>query len=294
MAHDLPYTRRQVLQATAGGAASAAALVAAQTSSAQEPSAAPGVRRGRIKQSVCKWCYGSLSLEQLAEASARLGLVGIDLMTPADFPTLKRHGLVSTMTASHKLTDGLCDPKYHRQCIAELHAAIEATAAEGWRNVICFSGNRRGIDDQQGIENCVAALKEIIPFAQEKQVTVQMELLNSRVNHADYMCDRSAWGIRLVDRVASDRFKLLYDIYHMQIMEGDVIRTIRKYPEYFGHYHTAGNPGRNEMDDTQELNYRGIVSAIVETGYDGYLGQEFIPLRDPLTSLAEAVTLCDV
>jgi hydroxypyruvate isomerase len=198
------------------------------------------------------------------------------------------------MTSSHSLTKGLCDPAFHEKCIAEIRNAIVATAAEGWRNVICFSGNRRGIDDKKGLANCAKALQQVIPLAEEKQVTVQMELLNSHVDHADYMCDRTAWGVDLVDRVGSENFKLLYDIYHMQIMEGDVIRTIRKYHEYLGHYHTAGNPGRHEFDDSQELNYRGIVQAIVETGYEGYLGQEFIPQRDPLTSLSEAVALCDV
>src|SRR5262249_22038366 len=157
-----------------------------------------------------------------------------------------------------------------------------------------FGGRRRGIDDRTGMKNCEKALREIVPVAEKAGVTLHMELLNSKVNHADYMCDNSTWGVELVKRVGSDRFKLLYDIYHMQIMEGDVIRTIEKNHDYFGHYHTGGNPGRHEIDDTQELNYAAIVRGIVGTGFKGYLAQEFIPTRDPLTSLAQAVALCDV
>lgn len=287
-------TRRQLLKTTAGVAAGTAVVGEGIAQAVEVDALESQVKKGRIKQSVCGWCYKSLSLDELAAASAKLGLVGIDLVKPEDFPTLKKYGLVSTMTPSHALPNGLCDTKYHEKCIRQVREAIEATAAEGWRNVICFSGNRRGIDDKTGMDHCVEALKQIIPLAEEKNVTVQMELLNSKVNHPDYMCDLSSWGIELVDRIGSDNFKLLYDIYHMQIMEGDVIRTIQKYHDHFGHYHTAGNPGRNEFDDSQELNYRGIVEAIVDTGFDGYLGQEFIPKRDPLTSLAEAVEICDV
>ena len=294
MPREESITRRQLLRTTAGVAAGATVVTERLAHSAEIDSLQHVIKKDRIKQSVCGWCYESLSLEELASASAKLGLAGIDLVRPDDFPTLKKYGLVSTMTSSHSLTKGLCDPAFHENCITEIRDAIVATANEGWHNVICFSGNRRGIDDKTGLVNCANALQHIIPLAEEKQVTVQMELLNSRVDHADYMCDRTAWGVELVDRVGSDNFRLLYDIYHMQIMEGDVIRTIRKYHEYLGHYHTAGNPGRHEFDDSQELNYPGIVQAIIETGFEGYLGQEFIPLRDPLTSLSEAVALCDV
>ncbi|HEX8201499.1 MAG TPA: TIM barrel protein, partial [Isosphaeraceae bacterium] len=235
-----------------------------------------------------------IPLDDLCAAARRLGLVGIDLMSPGDFPTLKEHGLVCTMTSSHPLADGLCDPKYHDAALTALHTAIEATAREGWKNVICFSGNARGIDRRTGMANCVQALKRIVPEAEKAGVTLQMELLNSKVNHADYMCDRSDWGVELVKRVGSDRFKLLYDIYHMQIMEGDVIRTIEANREHFGHYHTGGNPGRHELDETQELNYRAIARAIADTGFGGYLAHEFLPVRDPLTSLGEAVALCAV
>ena len=182
----------------------------------------------------------------------------------------------------------------HDDCLDKINTGIEAHAKFGFRNVICFSGNRRGMDDETGLKNCVTALKKIVPVAEKAGVIINMELLNSRVNHKDYMCDKSAWGIELVKRVGSSNFKLLYDIYHMQIMEGDIIRSIQDNHQYFGHYHTAGNPGRHELDENQELNYPAICRAIVDSGFDGYLGQEFIPTRDPMKSLAEAVVLCDV
>ena len=198
------------------------------------------------------------------------------------------------MTTSHTIAVGLNDPANHNPCLESINMGIEANAKAGFRNVICFSGNRNGMDDRTGLKNCVTALKKIVPVAEKANVVINMELLNSRVNHADYMCDKSAWGIELVKQVASDNFKLLYDIYHMQIMEGDIIRSIQDNHQYFGHYHTAGNPGRHEFDENQELNYPAICRAIAETGFDGYLGQEFIPKRDPMTSLGEAVAICDV
>jgi hydroxypyruvate isomerase len=288
------HTRRQVLQTVA--AATAATTLGGWISSGRATAAGTekAASSGRIKQSVCKWCYGKIPLEDLCVAAKRMGLVGIDLLGPRDFATLKKHGLICTMTTSHPLSTGLCDPKYWEDSLKAINTGIEATAREGWRNVICFSGNRRGIDDRKGMDNCVRALKEIVPVAEKANVILNMELLNSKVDHHDYMCDRSAWGIELVKRVGSDHFKLLYDIYHMQIMEGDVIRTIRKERDAFGHYHTGGNPGRNELDDTQELNYKAIARAIADIGFQGYMAHEFIPLRDPLTSLNEAVELCVV
>ena len=223
-------TRRELLQAAA--AATAATAVAGSALSATGAAAAGevGASSGRIHQSVCRWCYGKISLDDLCSAAKRMGLVGIDLLGPADFPTIKKYGLICTMVSSHPLAKGLCDPKYRDASLKAMNAAIEATAREGWRNVICFSGNRRGIDDKTGMDNCVKALKEIVPVAEKANVVLNMELLNSKVDHKDYMCDRSAWGVELVKRVGSDHFKLLYDIYHMQIMEGDVIRTIRNEP----------------------------------------------------------------
>ena len=260
-----------------------------------EAGAPVDAERGRLKQSVCKWCFRGMSLDELAGHATNLGLVGIDLIKPGEeFETLKKHGLVCTMTTSHGLQDGLCEPKFHDACLAKLEASIKATAAEGWRNVITFSGNARGIDPAVGLDNCAAALKQIVPLAEELNVTICMELLNSKVDHPDYLCDNSAWGVKLVDEVASDRFKLLYDIYHMQIMEGDLIRTIRDHKDAFGHYHTAGNPGRHELDATQELQYKPIAEAIADAGFDGYFAHEFIPQGDPLKGLTEAVRVCTV
>ena len=282
-------SRRHFLETTA-----AAALVPTAVSHAVRTEDKPPVSHGRLKQSVCRWCFNSTPLDELAQAAKGMGLIGLDLMTPDEFPVLQKHGLICTMTRTHSLTKGLNDPANHRSCLQKINNAIEATAAAGYRNVICFSGNRNGLDDRTGIKNCLAALKEIVPVAEKAGVILNMELLNSRVNHPDYMCDRSEWGIELVKQVGSDHFRLLYDIYHMQIMEGDIIRSIEQNHQYFGHYHTAGNPGRHELDDRQELNYPAICRAVVDTGFDGYFAQEFIPTADPLKSLAEAVRLCDV
>jgi hydroxypyruvate isomerase len=263
---------------------------------AESPVPSPAnASKGRLNQSLCKWCYDkNLSLDELCVAAKGMGMVGIDLLTPKDFETVKKHGLVCTMVSSHSLTDGLCDPKFWDKALKELDEAIDATSKAGFRNVICFSGNARGIDRKTGLKNCAEALKKIAPVAEKKKVIINMELLNSRVDHADYMCDNSAWGVELVKEVASDNFKLLYDIYHMQIMEGDIIRSIQKNHPYFGHYHTGGNPGRHEIDTTQELYYPPIAKAIADVGFDGYFAHEFIPVRDAVTSLKEAVALCTV
>ena len=216
------------------------------------------------------------------------------LLGPGDFDTLKKHGLVCTMVSSNPLDKGLCDPQYHEMSLKAINAAIEATSKAGFRNVIVMSGNARGIDKQTGMENCLKALKEVVPVAEKAKVILNMELLNSKVDHHDYMCDSSEWGVELCKKVNSPNFKLLYDIYHMQIMEGDIIRTIKKNGKYFGHYHTGGNPGRHELDDTQELMYKPIMQAIAESGYDGFVAHEYIPTRDRIKSLAEGVALCDV
>jgi hydroxypyruvate isomerase len=293
--------RRWIAGAGALGAALVGATGLAQDNklnqSADEASTAPkkiDATKGRLKQSVCKWCFPKMSLEELAIEVASMGMVGIDLLDPPDFPTLKKHGLVCTMVQSHPLANGLCDPQHHSMSIEKILAAIEATSAEGWKNVICFSGNARGIDREAGIKNCVDALKEVIPAAEKAGVTLNMELLNSKVNHPDYMCDNSIWGVELVKRVGSNHFKLLYDIYHMQIMEGDVIRTIQQNHEFYGHYHTAGNPGRNELDNTQELFYPAIAKAIADIGFEGFLAHEFICKGDPVAGLSDAVAQCVV
>ena len=282
-------------------AAGLAALTSASTTNAQDPATAEtpvpnqvNASAGKLKQGVCKWCYSKMTLKELAAESAKLGLVGIDLLGPKDFPTLKKHGLVCTMVRSHSLANGLCDPKFHKECLEKMNQAIEAAAKEGYRNVICFSGNARGIRRKEGMKNCVKVLKEITPIAEKANVILNMELLNSRVNHPDYMCDKSSWGIELCKQVESDNFKLLYDIYHMQIMEGDIIRTIEDNGQYFGHYHTGGNPGRHELDENQELFYPAIAKAIAETGFEGYFSHEFIPAGDPISGLTDAVRQCTV
>jgi hydroxypyruvate isomerase len=286
-------TRRNLLRSTAAAAAAGAIAPAGSARAGEEPRGT-AVTRGRVKQSACRWCYGKIPIEELASAAKRMGLVGLDLLRPDEFEAIKAHGLVCTMTSTHGLAAGLNDPANHDECLRAINEAIEATAKQGWRNVITFSGNRNGRDDRTGLDHCARALREVVPVAEEAGVVINMELLNSKVDHPDYMCDTSAWGVELVKRVGSDHFKLLYDIYHMQIMEGDIIRTIERDHPYFGHYHTGGNPGRHELDESQELYYPAICRAIVETGFDGFLAQEFIPTRDPLTSLAEAVSLCDV
>ena len=208
--------------------------------------------KGRIKQSVSRWCYGKWSLDELCEVSKRLGLQAIDLLGPEEFETVKKHGLICSLVNTHSLTNGLADRKFHDECLAKLREVIDATAAAGFPTVISFSGNRRGIPDDVGVDNAVEALKKIAGHAEQKKVTIVLEYLNSKVNHKDYMFDRTAWGVEVCKRVGSDRVKILYDIYHAQIMEGAIIRTIRENKEYIGHYHTGGNPGRNEIDETQE------------------------------------------
>lgn len=251
--------------------------------------------KGNIKHSISPGVLGKMSLEEKAAVCKQLGIRGIDLIgAGASWDVLKKNGLIGTMTPSHSLTQGLANKQYHEGCLNSIRKSIEATAEAGFPNVICFSGNRGGIPDDEGMENCVIALKQVVGLAEEKGVTLCMELLNSKVNHKDYMCDRTPWGVELCKKVGSERFKLLYDIYHMQIMEGDIIRTIKDNIDYIGHVHTAGNPGRHEIDETQELNYPPIMKALVEKGYKGYVGQEYGPTRDHLESLKQAIAICDV
>ena len=253
--------------------------------------------KGNINHSVCQWCYPDLSLDELCEVAKEFGLMGIDLIGPSGWDTLKKHDLVSTMCngAEISLTEGFNDPQYHSELIENYTKHIKLVAEAGFTNLICFSGNKRGIDDETGLQNCVKGLQQILPLAEKLGVVIQMELFNSKVDHPDYMCDNTAWGIELCKRLDSPNFKLLYDIYHMQISEGDIIRTITDNHQYFGHYHTAGVPGRNEIDDTQELFYPAIMSAIVESGYKGVVAQEFIPKnKNPLESLKNSILICDV
>ncbi|MBN2180787.1 MAG: TIM barrel protein, partial [Sedimentisphaerales bacterium] len=252
------------------------------------------VKNGRIKQSVSRWCYGRIPLDEFCAVVKKMGLRGIDLLGPKDFPTLKKHGLVCTMVETHSLTKGLNDRKNHDECLDQIRTSIEAAAEYGFPNVISFPGNRDGIGNEVGIENSVIALKQVVGLAEQKKVTICLEYLNSKVNHKGYMFDNMAWGAEVCKRVGSERVKILYDIYHAQIMEGDIIRTIQNNKLYIGHYHTGGNPGRNEIDETQEIYYPAVMKAIVETGFEGYVAHEFVPKRDPLTSLAQAIQICDV
>ena len=253
--------------------------------------------KGNINHSVCQWCYGSIPLEDLCIAVKKIGFNAIDLIGPKDWPTLKKHGIYSSMCngAEINLTDGFAEKKFHAQLISNYNSVIPQVAAAGYKNLICFSGNRRGMDDETGLRNATEGLKQIIGLAEKNGVILQMELLNSKIDHKDYMCDKSAWGVELCKRVGSPNFKLLYDIYHMQIDEGDVIRTINENHQYFGHYHTGGVPGRHEIDESQELFYPAIMRAIKATGFNNYVAQEFIPAKeDKLKSLKEAILLCDI
>lgn len=253
--------------------------------------------KGNINHSVCRWCFSQLTLDQLCSVAKEIGLVGIDLVGPKDWPTLKKYGLESTMCngAEISLVEGWNDPKHRPVLIRKYSDMIPLVAEAGYKNLICFSGNRNGMDDQTGMKNCAEGLKKIIPLAEKHGVTIIMELLNSKLNHKDYMCDRTNWGAGLAKLIGSENFKLLYDIYHMQVDEGDVIQNIRDYHQYIGHYHTAGVPGRNEIDETQELNYPAIMKAILATGFKGYVAQEFIPKKtDKIASLRGAVSICDV
>jgi len=251
--------------------------------------------KGNVKQSICRWCYGRIPLKDLAAAAVKLGYKSIELLSQKEFLEIKDSGLSCGMLNGAKsISDCLNRFDQHDRCEKELRSAIEFAAGHGLTNVICFSGNRRGMPDDEGMANCAAGLKRVMKFAEEKQINVCMELLNSRVDHKDYMCDKTPWGVALCKMVGSPRFKLLYDIYHMQIMEGDVIRTIKDNKEFIAHYHTGGVPGRNEIDESQELFYPAVMKAIVDTGYQGFIGQEFIPKRDPIQSLAQAFKICDV
>jgi hydroxypyruvate isomerase len=257
------------------------------------------VQRGRIRQSVVPWCFRPWTLEELCLQAKQLGLPSVELVTPDKFPVLKQHGLVCALTGSHGFAKGFAHREEHAECLRILRERIDATAAAGFPAVITFSGFRRGISDEDGIRNMVDGLKQVAGHAERAGVTLCIEMLNSRVatemkGHPDYFCDDMDRSVEICQRVGSPRVKVLFDIYHVQIMHGDVITRLRQYKDWIGHYHTAGVPGRNEIDASQEINYVPIMQAIKETGYRGFVGQEFIPLKDKATSLAEAVRICDV
>jgi hydroxypyruvate isomerase len=289
-------SRRSAIRQMAGTAAvtTVAASLSNRVSAAE--AAAGGALKGRVNHSVCKWCYPKVSLEDLCKAGKELGLQSVELLTYDQFPTLKKHGLICAMVSgADQIGYGFNRLEHHDTLVQKYEEIAPKVAEAGFKNIICFSGNRRGMSDEQGLENCVIGIKRVLPICEKHNVLAVMELLNSKVDHKDYMCDHTKWGVELAKRVGSERFKLLYDIYHMQIMEGDVIRTIRESHQYIAHYHTGGVPGRHEIDDTQELNYTTVMKAIVETGFKGHVAQEFVPARtDVLASLKQGVHICDV
>jgi hydroxypyruvate isomerase len=292
-------SRRSAIQKVAAGAAAVAVATKLSPTARAQDSAAPKLK-GRINHSACKWCYSRISLDDFCKAGKEIGLVAVDLIDPKDFGVLKKHGLACSLV-SNPTIDGLGGitkafnrVEHHDKLVQAYEGYIKATAEAGYERLICFSGNRDGLDDEKGLENCVIGLKRLLPIAEKHKVTLIMELLNSKRSHKDYQCDHTSWGVELTKRLSSERFKLLYDIFHMQIMDGDVCDTIRENHQYFGHYHTGGVPGRAEIDESQELYYPRIMQAIVDTGFKGYVAQEFVPKRDPLTSLKQAIQICDV
>jgi len=287
--------------------ASAGALAAAVTAgtgarlAAADPGDSTRRLKGRIHHSVCRWCYKEIPLDDLCRTGREMGLAAIDLLDPDEFPIAKKYGLVCSMVSA-PAQDGIGGiPKAfnrleHHDTLAQIYEQrINETSDATFERLICFSGNRDELDDEKGLENCAIGLKRILPLAEKRKITLCMELLNSKRTHHDYQGDHVAWGVELVKRISSERFKILYDIFHMQIMDGDVCDTIRENHRFFDHYHTGGVPGRGEIDDSQELNYPRIMQAILDTGFKGYVAQEFVPMRpDKIASLRQGVGLCDV
>ena len=250
---------------------------------------------GRLKQSVSRWCYGRIPLDDLCQAAKSIGYSSVELLSEPDWATPKKHGLQCAMANGFgSIPVGFNRPDNHAKLVADAERMIPLVAAAGVPNIVVFSGNRAGMSDGEGIANCIMGLKRVAPTAEKHGVTLCLEMLNSKVDHKDYHADHTAWAVEVVKGVASPRLKLLYDIYHMQIMEGDVVATIRANSPHIAHYHTGGVPGRAEIDETQELNYGRVMQAIADTGFAGFVGQEFVPKRDPLTSLKQAFQICDV
>ena len=291
----------KLMSAAAGAGASALTGLTAGTGSntAQRADALTGWN-GNINHAVCRWTFGRMPLNELCAWLRQHEIPAIDLIGPREWPVLKEYGIHCSMCngAEISLEQGWNNPAYHETLISRYLETIDLVAEAGYTNLICFSGNRNGMDDETGLQNCVNGLRQILPRAEQRGVVIQMELFNSKIDHPDYMCDNTPWGIELCERLGSQNFKLLYDIYHMQISEGDIIRTIRDHHAWFGHYHTAGVPGRNEIDHTQELYYPAIMRAIVATGYTGHVAQEFIPTAptqaERLEALHQAFRICDV
>ncbi len=295
----MQHNRRDALKKMAiGGLALGAGT--SMSSFALDKSDLSGNLKGNINHSVCWWTYNFIPLDELCTTVKKIGFKAIDLVGPKDWPTLSKHGINCSMCngAEISLVNGWNDKQYHAQLIKNYTEHIELVSKAGYKNLICFSGNRNGMDDETGMKNCAEGLKKVMGLAEQKGVTIQIEVFNSKINHKDYMADKSAWAVALCKLIGSENFRILYDIYHMQINEGDVIRTIQDNHHYFGHYHTAGVPGRHEIDESQELYYPAIMKAILATGYKGYVAQEFIPTanetKDKVAALKKAVRICDV
>ena len=291
------WSRRRLIGGVA--ALGTAGMVAAGATGPAAETELYRAKNNRVRQSVVPWCFKPMTLDELCVLAVRLGLPSVELTTPNNFPLLKKHGLVCALTGSHGFAKGFAHIEEHAECLKVLRERIDATAAAGFPSVITFSGFRRGLSDEVGTKNMVEGLKKIAGYAEEKKVTLCLEMLNSKdkvemKGHPDYFCDDIDRAVEICRLVGSERVKVLFDIYHVQIMHGDVIRRLQQHKDWIGHYHTAGVPGRNEIDDTQEVNYGPIMRAIVATGYQGFVGQEFIPLRDKAASLSEAVRICDV
>jgi hydroxypyruvate isomerase len=298
--HDSHIDRRQMLARSAGLAAIGGLGFANLAPGRDNVSQQPVVKKGDIRQSLVYWCFSKYwDVEKACQIAKQLGIPAIEIVAPEHWPILKKYGLVCSLASSHGFDKGLNNPKYWPMCHEKLRTAIDACAEFGFSNVITFTGFREDIPDDVGMKNCVEGLKLIVGHAEKKKVNLCLEMLNSRVDiemkgHPGYQGDHTDYCIEIIKKVGSPRLNLLFDIYHVQIMEGDIITRIRQYKEYIGHYHTAGVPGRIELDDRQEINYPPIMREIVKTGYKGYVAQEFIPTRDPLEGLTEAVRLCDV
>lgn len=286
----MEISRRSVLKSGSG------AVALASLAKVLEGEERLQVRKSRIRQSACRWCYQKIPLEDLCAFAAKIGLAGIDLLQPEEWEAPRKHGLICTMgyAGGGEIAEALNRPENHAAIEAAFRKNIPLAAKSGVPNVITFSGTRRGMADEEGACNTVIGLNRVKKIAEDNGVTICLELLNSRVDHPDYMADHTAWAVRVMQEVNSPRVKLLYDVYHMQIMEGDLIATIRKNLAWIGHFHTGGVPGRHELDDRQEVQWSAVMRAIADSGFQGYVAQEFVPTRDPLTSLREAVDLCDV
>ena len=284
-------SRRNVLKSVLSGA-----TIASLPSVSWSQDSAPIKRKGNIRQSVSRWCYQKIPLDKLCAYAAEIGLKAVDLLNPDEFEVPARYGLICSMgyAGGGEIGSAMNRVENHAKIEEGFRKYIPLAAKAGVPNVITFSGSRNGISDEEGAKNTIAGLNRVKKIAEDHGVTISIELLNSKVDHKDYMCDHSTWGVQVVQAVNSPRVKLLYDIYHMQIMEGDLVRTIQKNIDWIAHFHTGGVPGRHELDATQEVQWDGVMRGIAATSFQGYVAHEFVPTRDPLTSLREAVDLCDV